>query len=481
MNTAQTFSDILEGLHASRAELLLVVGLLAQLLLGLINGVRRVTSLLFSCGVVLMSIILAFIEPSGPSLFNDWLRKTELSETLKLIVDVATLMTFFLLIMHRESIKKISEVCALLLTATLGAHLLLTSHHTLMMILSIELISLPSYLLVASSFTRHSAEASVKYFLFGAVASAVLIYGTSLYYGATGTLFLSGNVALHSGLGGFMPIAGLMILTGLLFKIAAFPMHLWAPDVYEATPLPLVAFLSTVPKLAALGFLYGAIDVLSPDLDWRMILAVIAIATICIGNFSALIQKDPARMMAYSSIAQSGFMMIPIVVGDSTAGHFLIFYSVLYVAANFLVFHYIAYFRHKEIFDLDDFKGIGFNAIAPSVLMLVGLISLTGLPPTGGFTAKLFIFSALWKIFQDTGEQILVLLLVVGLLNTVISLFFYLKIPFYAFLSSRNTALPQNIVPAANLLGVILVLIILASFVLPGVLTGWINTVNFVR
>jgi NADH-quinone oxidoreductase subunit N len=275
-----------------------------------------------------------------------------------------------------------------------------------------------------------------------------------------------------------------MALGGFLFKIAAVPMHPWAPDVYEAAPVPVIAFLSVAPKLAGLGALTKFILAVhvygQSDFDWQTVIALIAILTITVGNFSALTQKDPKRMMAYSSIAQSGFLLIGVAAFLPQGIQYMVFYASVYLIMNFLVFTYLAYFANEGILTISDFSGVGKKLLWPSVFLLTGLVALTGLPPTSGFTAKLFIFSSLWDAYQLTGKSILLWLLAFGLLNTVVSLFYYLKIPYYAFLKSSIEGEKRNNITFTNLLGFILVIATLILFFLPGLLMGWINRINFV-
>jgi NADH-quinone oxidoreductase subunit N len=361
------------------------------------------------------------------------------------------------------------------------------STHFLMVLLSLEKISLSSYVLAGYSFTKASSEGSLKYFLFGSVAAAVMLYGFSILYGLTGSLDFSSQQFVEQLIEKNSPltlIAGLMVLAGFLYKISAAPMHPWAPDVYEAAPVPVIAFLSVAPKLAGLGVLLKFVLAMSlygqSAYDWQMIVCAIAMLTITIGNFSALWQQNPKRMMAYSSIAQSGFLLIGIVAFLPQGIHFMLFYASIYLLMNFAVFIFLDFFEKKGITSIAQYNGAGKTFAWPSILLLIGLIALTGLPPTAGFTGKLFIFSALWQSYELTGKPLLMWLLIFGLLNTVVSLFYYMRIPYFAFLKSSEPAKTQNIITFENLLGLILVLLLLMLFFLPGLLMGWINKINFV-
>jgi NADH-quinone oxidoreductase subunit N len=275
-----------------------------------------------------------------------------------------------------------------------------------------------------------------------------------------------------------------MSLAGMFYKIAAVPLHPWAPDIYEAAPMPVVAFFSVVPKLAGIGILTRFVLALNvfgqSQFDWQLIICIIAIASLTVGNFAALWQRRPRRLMAYSGIAQSGFLMAGIAAFQLQGVHFMLFYAAVYALMNFLVFGLLHYFESKGVETLESFSGVGRSRPFTSILLLVGLVALTGLPPTAGFTAKLFVFTSVWQAYHLTGKTILLWLLIFGLLNTVVSLFYYLRIPYYAFVKSGESAPNANILTFENLFSLVLVLGILVLFFNPGLLMGWINKINFV-
>ena len=275
-----------------------------------------------------------------------------------------------------------------------------------------------------------------------------------------------------------------MAIAGFLYKIAAAPLHPWAPDVYEAAPMPVIAFLSVVPKLAGVGILTKFVLALNAfgqsTIDWQFLLCLISILSLTVGNFAALWQKNPKRLMAYSSIAQSGFLLVGIASFQQQGVHFMLFYASVYLLMNFLVFSYLQYFESFGLTTLASFAGVGRILTWPSILILVGFIALTGLPPTAGFTAKLFVFTSLWEAYQFTGKAILLWLLIFGLINTVVSLFYYLRIPYYAFIKSGESSEKANNLTFENLFGLVIVLCLLLLFFNPGLLMGWINKINFV-
>ncbi|MBA4055272.1 MAG: NADH-quinone oxidoreductase subunit N [Marivirga sp.] len=415
------------------------------------------------------------------------LRSDDFSAYMKMIFDAAGIMTVLMTWRRQKKQTHLSEYYALLLAIVLGAHLLVMSMNLIMVFVSLELISISSYVLTGFSFSKNSAEGSMKYFMFGSVASAVMLYGFSMLYGFTGTLdfssapFVKKLLEIDSAL---FFISALMALSGFFYKIAAAPLHPWAPDVYEAAPMPVIAFFSVVPKLAGIGILTKFTLALNnfgqSPFDWQLILCLVSIFSLTVGNFSALWQKRPKRLMAYSSIAQSGFLLVGITALLPQGIHFMLFYASIYTLVNFLVFNYLQYFESLGFDALESFSGTGKTYPLPSVFILIGLIALTGLPPTAGFTAKVFIFSSVWEAYGLSGKAIFLWLLVFGLLNTVVSLFYYMRIPYYAFIKDGQSPSKTNILTFENLFGLLLVVLILILFFNPGLLMGWINKINFV-
>jgi NADH-quinone oxidoreductase subunit N len=487
MDTAQVLNDIQASVQQLVPELLLANGMLLIILAGLLKKSNLLFLSIFTILFLLTSAIITGSDLFDSAVLFDMIKKESFSSYLKILIDLAGILTCLLSLNKQVLTKNISEYFALLTAVVLGGHLLLMSNNFGMVFLSLELISISSYILAGYAFNKRASEGSLKYFLFGSVASAIMLYGFSILYGLSGTLNFSSaefSTQLIEHSSPLLLMAGIMALGGFLFKIAAVPMHPWAPDVYEAAPVPVIAFLSVAPKLAGLGALTKFILAVhvygQSDFDWQTVIALIAILTITVGNFSALTQKDPKRMMAYSSIAQSGFLLIGVAAFLPQGIQYMVFYASVYLIMNFLVFTYLAYFANEGILTISDFSGVGKKLLWPSVFLLTGLVALTGLPPTSGFTAKLFIFSSLWDAYQLTGKSILLWLLAFGLLNTVVSLFYYLKIPYYAFLKSSIEGEKRNNITFTNLLGFILVIATLILFFLPGLLMGWINRINFV-
>ena len=317
-----------------------------------------------------------------------------------------------------------------------------------------------------------------------------MIFGMSLLYGMSGTLDFSTNKFVSALLGqksSLVLIGGLLTLSGFLFKIVAAPLHLWAADVYESAPTPVVAFLSVVPKLAGFGVLIKftlAINLFGQSpYHWQIIIGTISMLSLTIGNFSALWQTNPKRMMAYSSIAQSGFLLVGLTCLSISGIHAILFYASIYLLMNFLTFLIIQQFEidHNST-SIPSFAGLGRKFPFQSIAIGIGLISLVGFPLTSGFTAKFFIFSSLWEAFSQSGKPILIVLFVFGLANMVVSLFYYLKMPYFLFMKEppAEKTIPTNIPLGENLLAAFLVVLLLVLFFQPGLLMGWINRINFV-
>lgn len=475
-------------------ELILACGILLVIIAGFFTRNKKTNfNALLALAFLLASLtyaILCWHTYATPlTLFAGLIRCDQYSTYFKILIDAGGILTVLMSLRSKDisSEKFNSEFYALLISAVLGAHLLVMSTNLTMVFISLELVSISAYVLAGYSFTKKGAEGSLKYFLFGSAASAIMLYGFSILFGITGTLDftsidftgrLIGNQSL------LVVIAGIMAFAGFLYKVAAAPMHIWSPDVYEGSPMPVVAFLSVVPKLAGIVVLSKfamAITLFGQSqFDWQVTLGIIAMLTIGIGNLSALWQTNPKRMMAYSSIAQSGFLLIGIVCFTEQGMHALLFYSAVYVITNFSVLLLLQAFETHGIESIPSFRGIGKTFLFANIVLLVGLVSLSGIPPTGGFTSKLFVFATLWSSYEQTGKEILLWLLIFGLLNTVISLFYYLKVPYYAFLKTPVSQPQRQNTQFENFLAFILVAGAVFLFIRPDLLMGWLNTINFV-
>ncbi|MFD1144965.1 NADH-quinone oxidoreductase subunit N [Larkinella insperata] len=366
----------------------------------------------------------------------------------------------------------------ILLALLLGLYLMTMAVNLLTVYLSIELVSISSYLLTALSADRKASEGGLKYLLFGAVSSAIMLYGMSLLYGLTGTLSLAESAEpLTSNSSLVIYIAGFLTLAGILFKLSLVPFHIWTPDAYEAAPTPVVAFFSVGPKAAALLVLMRVLTAL--PVNFQVPLAVISLASITLGNLSALWQTDAKRLLAYSSIAHAGFLLVGIVGFNETGFEAATFYVATYVFINmaaFLLIDLLARQRDGRL-TLQDFSGLGHTHAFLGVAITAVMIALTGLPPTVGFTAKLLVFSSLLEAYQSNGNPWLPALFGFGLLNAVISLFYYLRIPFLLYFRPAATDLSAHkaISRPQVVLAAVLTVPVVLLFFKPDWLLRWIE------
>ncbi|MGH7731037.1 MAG: NADH-quinone oxidoreductase subunit N [Candidatus Eiseniibacteriota bacterium] len=322
------------------------------------------------------------------------------------------------------------EYYALVLAATLGMILMAASNELITIFLGLELMSLALYVLVGFRRGRlDSSEAALKYFLLGAFASGFLLYGIALLYGATGTT----NLGRMANFLGDSPLpdnplllaGGLLVLAGFGFKVAAVPFHMWTPDAYEGAPTTVTGFMSAGAKAAGFAALLRVLTIALPGLavDWRPLLTWIAILTMTVGNVTALLQSNVKRMLAYSSIAHAGYLLVAVVAGGQEGGAAALFYLAAYSLMNLGAFGVLALLgrEQEERVTVADLAGLGQRHPGLAAAMTVFMLSLGGIPPTAGFMGKVYVFG----VAVDAG---LVPLVIVGVLNSALSIYYYLRI-----------------------------------------------------
>lgn len=321
------------------------------------------------------------------------------------------------------------EYHALLLVAALGAMVMAGSRDLIMLFLGLETLSIPLYVLAA--FARgdlRAQEAGMKYFLLGAFSTAFFLYGIALIFGAAGSTALSAVAAAPPSL--LLRIGTGLLLVGLGFKAAVVPFHAWAPDVYEGAPLPVTAYMAVIAKVgafAALLRLVPAVFGASGD-EWIAVLGALSVLTMVLGNFAALLQPGIKRLLAYSSIAHAGFMLIGVAVGTAQGAAAVAFYLVAYALMTLGAFGVILMLERsgEEADQVADLTGLAWRSPALAAAMAVFMVSLAGLPPTAGFVAKFYVFAAA----LDAGQTALA---VIGVLTSVVSAYFYLRVAYAMF------------------------------------------------
>jgi NADH-quinone oxidoreductase subunit N len=449
-------NHVLGSLSQLLPELTLVLGFLFFIIADLFltkNPNQRFTRrfvvlvLLLVGYAVFLEMYVIDIHRKGQFLFDKMLFQDSKAALFKEFIIIYTLFvcvhTFvFEKAAWKESLQH-NEFYIILLSIVLGLLLMTMAVNLVSLFVAIELVSIGSYLLVALPKQQKNLEAAINYLIFGATSSAIMLYGFSLLYGMTGdVVFVEEDFAQkvfnHQPLLVFT--ASLMAMGGLLFKIAAAPFHVWTPDVYQNAPTPVVSFLSVLPKIAALLALMRFLEGIHFE-ETRLLIGVIS-ASLIIGNFSALRQVDAKKMLAYSSIAHAGFMLVGLCVsseiGMQSATFYVLTYGLINVAAFFLLD--ILAINSGSV-AINSFAGLGKKSPWLGICAVLIAIALVGLPPTVGFSGKLLIFTALWDGFQTSGDKYLFFLLIFGLINAAISLFYYLKIPFEMFFrESQNEA-----------------------------------------
>ena len=378
-------------------------------------------------------ISLIFGQPGEPTTtLGGMVRFDWLGFFFKMLFMFAAMVTA-LLFMDNEKIGHRGEAYLLLLASLLGMDLMASSADLIMLYLAIETTSIPLYILSGFMLADDkSTEAGFKYLLFGALASTIMLYGFSLVFGFTGTTslydladkFQAGTLPAVTAFGVLA-----LVLVGIGFKVSIVPFHFWAPDVYEGAPTPVSGFLSTASKAAGFAVLVRLFFIAFPNFaeSWTLVLAIISAITMSVGNLLALQQTNIKRLLAYSSIAHAGYVLIGVVafsqslaVKDLGAAS-VIFYLAAYIATNLLAFGIVmAFSRVTGMEEIKDYAGMSRRNPWLALMMLAAFLSLAGMPPFGGFVAKVFVFAA--------GVQAgYVWLVVLGIINSIIGVYYYLN------------------------------------------------------
>ncbi|MBT3849526.1 MAG: NADH-quinone oxidoreductase subunit N [Candidatus Marinimicrobia bacterium] len=447
-------------------------------------------------GLIAVAGAIYFQEQRVTTLFTDSIVLDPFASFFKLIVILATIFVSIVSLQSGElkDYRK-GEYFTLLGIIVFGLFLMVSTVDLIMVYISIEIVSIMSFVLAGylKQNTR-SNEAGLKYVVYGAFSSGIMLFGLSYIYGLTGstnyfliqqaiaTMDASANTALF--------MAMIMVLAGFGYKISSVPFHFWTPDVYEGAPTTITAYLSIAPKAGAFAMMIrffnqvladggamGGLDASSvASLPWANIMSLLAVITMTLGNVVALQQNNIKRMLAYSSIAHAGYMLLamPVMSGDSI--YAIMIYLVMYLFMNLGAFFVVITVKNKtggETFD--DYKGLGWEMPLIGVVMTIFMVSLTGLPPSAGFVGKFYIFASLIK-----GGNQFYWLVVVGGINSVISLYYYFRVVKVMFLEGerKDTILQPPTVMACMLLATAIPTVILGIYWTP--VADWIqNSLTF--
>lgn len=433
------------------------------------------------------AIQYSIISLPAASIFRDMIVFDNLSLFFRFLFLIVALIAIFLSMSSEDTFgsadsnKDSGEYLLLIFTMILGMMLMASSNNFLMLYLAIEMVSLPSYILTGFLIdNKKGSEASLKYVIYGGVASGIMVFGMSLLYGFCGTLSFAGvNLFLTANNINnlYFFVCMILILAGIGFKIAAVPFHMWCPDVYEGAPTPITALLSVGPKAAGFAvfirIFYGVFSSQMESgyfylttVDWPYILAVISAITMSVGNLVALTQTNIKRLLAYSSIAHAGYMLMGISVISKAGIDAVLFYLAIYMIMNLGAFLVVIMIANKfGAEDLSAYKGLAWKTpylAFAAVVFAIFLFSLTGIPPFAGFIGKVYLFAAV--IAKGSSYYWLAL---IGVLNSVISLYYYARVVKTMFLDKPEEG---TLVPSYKIMSLssVVVLVLAVSILVFG-------------
>ena len=436
-------SDLIRSVSFFKPETTLTVGIILAILFDLIfKKPKHIAGYIALATLVVSGVFL--LQQSGAEIktFQNLLVVDSFGIFMKLIILMSSIAVILFSFLSKELNPKesrLGEYFTLLLGMAFGMFLLVGAANLIMIYLAIEIMSICSYILAGyTKEIKRSSEASLKYVIFGAVSSAIMLYGISILFGLAGSLNLFDiNRELVAGSLNHVAVivSGIMIIAGFGYKISAVPFHFWTPDVYEGAPVSITAYLSVASKAAGFAvmlrfFKTAFVDSsiisdswhLVGNFNWHSVIAVISILTMTLGNLVALSQDNLKRMLAYSSIAHAGYLLMAVSVLDNTGVTAVLIYFFFYMIMNlgaFFVIQIVADKLNSE--NIKEYTGLGHKYPIIGICFTIFLVSLTGLPPTAGFIGKFYVFTAVVKAGY-------IWLAVIGVLNSVVSLYYYMKV-----------------------------------------------------
>ncbi|MEX2404703.1 MAG: NADH-quinone oxidoreductase subunit N [Balneolales bacterium] len=401
---------------------------------------KAVTNYWLSVGFLLVALLVSvndLFRPAGDAFYG----LITYGGTASFGVMLVLLGTFFCVILCREYLVGIKhhmgEVYSMIMFATVGMIVLASSNNLVSVFLGIETMSISLYVqpgLVKNE--KAGIEAALKYFLLGAFSTGFLLYGIALLYGAAGsTSLLAIGQVTEPGLIYWAGVA--LLLVGFLFKISAVPFHMWTPDVYQGSPTTITAYMSTASKTAAVVSLILILDRAFPHIhsEWGQVLTVIAVLTMVLGNLVAIVQDNVKRMLAYSSIAHVGYILIGLAAGTADAYNAVLYYLLAYTIMNVGAFGVVAYYERQKGLDFTNvisYAGLGYKQPMLGVLLSIFLFSLAGIPPFAGFIGKYLVFAA-------AVNEGMIGLVVLGVLASAASVYYYLRVMVYLYMKEETS------------------------------------------
>lgn len=426
-----TPETLLASLHLIMPELILAVGALVLLMVGVFSGQKSAPTVMgLAVALLIAAGLWMILVPAEGEAFGGAYKADGFARFMKALALIGSITAMIMAVGHarRDHLDKF-EFPVLLVLATLGIMLMISANDLISLYLSLELQSLALYVVAAiNRDSLRSTEAGLKYFVLGSLSSGMLLYGMSLVYGFTGNIGFDEIAAvMAAGEPGLGLIFGLVfILAGLAFKISAVPFHMWTPDVYEGAPTPVTAFLAAAPKIGAMAIVVRiVIDAFLPVFaEWQQIIVFISIASMLLGSFAAIGQRNIKRLMAYSSIGHMGYALVGLAAGTETGVSGVITYMLIYLIMTLGTFACIMAMKQKEggnVENIDDLAGLSTTKPFMAVVLTALMFSLAGIPPLAGFFGKYFVFVA-------AIEAKLYALAIIGVLASVVGAFYYLRI-----------------------------------------------------
>ncbi len=395
-----------------------------------------------SC-ILLIFQLLANLYPTEVTLFGGMYHSTPIASVMKSILTLGTILVFMQSthwLRRSDTRHKMGEFYLLTLSTLIGMYFMMSAGHFLLFFLGLELATVPMACLVTfDKYKGHSAEAGAKFILSALFSSGIMLYGVSMLYGTIGTLYFTDVPTLLDG-SPLQILSLVFFFSGLAFKISLVPFHLWTADTYQGAPTSVTAYLSVISKgAAAFTAMVILVKVFGPMVEeWSKMLSVIIVITITLANLFAIRQSHLKRFMAFSSISQAGYIMLAVLAGTPQGMASLVYYMVVYIVANLAVFgviNAIEQHTHGKV-DRTDYNGLYQTNPKLTMVMTLALFSLAGIPPFAGFFSKFFIFAAAFH----SGYHLIVF---IALVNTIISLYYYLLIVKAMFISPNEQPIAQ--------------------------------------
>ncbi|MFQ6612364.1 MAG: NADH-quinone oxidoreductase subunit N [Fidelibacterota bacterium] len=442
-------------------------------------------------GIIIVGVVI--VMPGGDSVFSLFMNTIALdpfAQFFKILILLATGLVILISLKSKElKSYRLGEYFSILAILAFGLFIMVSATDLLMVYLSLEIASIMSYFLAGYlKSAKSSSEASLKYVIYGAFSSGIMLFGLSILFGLTGSTQFGAIRSAIMGLEGSanlaLILASVFILVGFGYKISAVPFHFWTPDVYEGSPTAVTAYLSVAPKAAGFALLIRFFNQVFADnislsalswsalsgVQWPQLIAVLSVATMTLGNIVAIQQNSVKRMLAYSSIAHAGYMMMGLPVLSSQGIFGIMIYLIMYLFMNLGAFFVVIYVESETgKSDYENFKGLGWKMPFIGVVMTLFMISLTGLPPTAGFIGKFYLFAALIKAGPG-----FYWLAVIGVLNSVVSLYYYFRVVKSMYLEGKPSKVQS--IPSLS------ISLILLALAIPSLLFGiyWEPIANWV-